>query len=614
MKIHFIKNWFKSIKKLLKSIFYNWQTLLLFELLYKILGGIFIFPLLHDLIKFTLTTSSIDYINLNTIKTWLLSPLTIPSIILCLIILGIYIMIEMSVLVEYFYNSYLNIKIDIFHLLKSTFKKIFHVLLPKNWLLLFLVMVVFPITTFTLTPDSLMNFRIPEYIIDFLKEQGYIYIIYIILLIVFEIIVFYIVFSIPIFILEDLSFVNSCKKSYTLMKSRFIKTFLNYLLWITSIALIFAFIFSLFLIFNIIKFRYINYTEYSPNGFLLSYIQLKQYSSFIFNILIFITSFAFIMNRYFEYSNLNTTNMKIKEKKNNKIIKICFSVIEVIIVIIAIGIYIDYQGNAFTVYYFNNKQQEIAAHRAGSIFAPENTLVALDTAIKSEATYAEIDVQQSKDGKLIILHDTNFKRTTGVNKNVWDVTYDEIKTYDAAKYDSHGFTNIKIPTLEEMIQKADGKIKLMIELKSNGHEVNLLEDVISLIKKYNFEDQCVIASMDLEILRKSKELDNNIKTVYISAVAYGNYYDIDYVDMFSIESTFVNKEVVDRIHKVNKKIFVWTINQDKTIKKVLSLQVDGIVTDNPELAKFYRDLGNKDFFIYDLMNTLFFNNTEEYSN
>lgn len=610
MKIYFIKNWLQHIRTLLRSILWNWQTLLLFELLYKILGGVFLFPLLQDFLNFTVKDSNLDYINLDNIKIWILSPLTIPVLILCIIILSIYIMIEMSVIVEYFYTSHFKIKIGLFNLLKSTFKKIFHILRPRNWLLLFLVMVIFPITTFALTPDSLMNLRIPEYIVDFIKEKGAIYSIYIILLIGLQIIVFYIIFSIPIFILEDLPFIESCKKSYKMMKNKFFNTLLNYILLLISMLFVFLLICGLFLIFNIIKYRYINYTEYSINEFLLSYIQLKQYSSFIFNILTFIISFAFIMNRYFEYSGQNEINIKPNKTKSNSIVKILLSIAEIILIIISIGIYLDYQGNAFTLYYFNNKQQEIAAHRAGSTFAPENTLVALDQAIKSDAAYAEIDVQQSKDGELIILHDTNFKRTTGVDKNVWDVNYDEIKTYDAGIYDSHGFKDVKVPTLEEMIQKADGKIKLMIELKTNGHEINLLEDVIDLIKKYNFENQCVIASMDLEILSKSKKLDSNIKTAYISAVAYGEYYNIDYIDIFSIESTFVNKDVINRIHSNNKKIFVWTINKDESIKKILSLHVDGIVTDNPELAKYYRDLGSRDIFINDLMEKLFFNNPQ----
>ncbi len=74
------------------------------------------------------------------------------------------------------------------------------------------------------------------------------------------------------------------------------------------------------------------------------------------------------------------------------------------------------------------------AHRAGAEMAPENTLAAIEEASHAKADYAEIDVQETKDGELIVLHDSNFKRTTGVDKNVWDVNYNEVKTYDAGSF------------------------------------------------------------------------------------------------------------------------------------------------------------------------------------
>lgn len=144
------------------------------------------------------------------------------------------------------------------------------------------------------------------------------------------------------------------------------------------------------------------------------------------------------------------------------------------------------------------------AHRAGAERAPENTLIALKEALNAKADYAEIDVQETKDGELIILHDSNFKRTTGVDKNVWDVNYDEVRTYDAGSfyYDGKGyyderFVGEKIPTLDEMIKYSKGRIKLLIEIKLTGHEKgDVTKKVVQLIKENNFENQCIIASMD----------------------------------------------------------------------------------------------------------------------
>ncbi len=73
----------------------------------------------------------------------------------------------------------------------------------------------------------------------------------------------------------------------------------------------------------------------------------------------------------------------------------------------------------------------ITAHRGASGHAPENTLSSLRKAIEMGADFCEIDVQETIDGVLILFHDNNFKRTTGIDKNVWETTYDEVKNLEA---------------------------------------------------------------------------------------------------------------------------------------------------------------------------------------
>lgn len=110
------------------------------------------------------------------------------------------------------------------------------------------------------------------------------------------------------------------------------------------------------------------------------------------------------------------------------------------------------------------------AHRVSALVAPENTIAAFKETFITQAEYAEIDVQETKDGELILFHDSNFERVAGVNKNVWEVNYDEIKTYDVGSHFRSDFAGEKIPTLDEAMKYSKGKIKLLIEIKLNGHE------------------------------------------------------------------------------------------------------------------------------------------------
>lgn len=130
-----------------------------------------------------------------------------------------------------------------------------------------------------------------------------------------------------------------------------------------------------------------------------------------------------------------------------------------------------------------------------------------------------------------------------------------------------------------------GKIKLNIEIKLSAYEPDLVEGVAALIEKYDYKDECYVTSMNYKALTEIKEINEEIKTGYILYSAYGNYYNIDNVDAFSINFSYINKNVVDAIHYRGKQLFVWTINDRKTAEKMVAMGVDAVITDNPVMGK-----------------------------
>lgn len=232
-------------------------------------------------------------------------------------------------------------------------------------------------------------------------------------------------------------------------------------------------------------------------------------------------------------------------------------------------------------------QPIIVAHRSGAIFAPENTLAALEKAISMGADMVEIDVQQLKDGTLIVMHDESFQRTAGENKKVWEVDYQQVQTYDAGSWFSPTFKGEPIPTLEAFLQRAKGRIQVMIELKKTAHQDRLVEGVVKLIEDNDMVDQCNIGSLNLELLREVKELNRKIETVYITALISIGEYDTDFVDAFSVETTMLSREMVVLMNSQRKAVYGWTANSKETIQKNLQAQVDGIVTDDPLLVRHY---------------------------
>ena len=229
----------------------------------------------------------------------------------------------------------------------------------------------------------------------------------------------------------------------------------------------------------------------------------------------------------------------------------------------------------------------IVAHRAGAWFAPENTLAALEQTIRDGSVIAEIDVQQLRDGTLIVMHDSNFRRTAGVDRNVWDIDYDEMREYEVGSAFSDAYVGETIPTLEQMLQCADGRIILMIELKYTGKEERLEESVLELLRQYHVERKCIVGSMNEQILQRMKELDGGIPTVFIVHNLSEEQYERDYADSYSIEARNLTTEMVERIHGQDKPVYGWTANSFASAKWIADCGADGIVTDNVQQSKLF---------------------------
>jgi len=227
-----------------------------------------------------------------------------------------------------------------------------------------------------------------------------------------------------------------------------------------------------------------------------------------------------------------------------------------------------------------NRPVAVTAHRGSSKDAPENTLSAIRRAIEDRADFAEIDVQETADGVIVLLHDTDLMRITGLNKKIWQLPYSEIKPLDAGSWFSPDFKGEHIPTLAEALELSRNKIKLNIELKFNGHEKQLVESVVQIIRHYGFGSRCVITSLNYDGLRKVKKLNPDLKTGFIIAKSIGNMFRVD-TDFLSLASGMVNADVVAAARKRKMEVHVWTVNRPGGMSYFINMGVDNIITDYP---------------------------------
>ncbi len=224
----------------------------------------------------------------------------------------------------------------------------------------------------------------------------------------------------------------------------------------------------------------------------------------------------------------------------------------------------------------------VMAHRGVSSLAPENTLASVLKAMELGADYSEIDVQLTKDGEVVLLHDTRLKRTAGQAGALSEYTLDELRAFEVGSWFSPEFDGEPIPTLAEVIRSIKGKMLLNIEIKVSREESDIASKVVDIIHSEGIRKKCIVTSFGRTIIEQVKELDPRIKTGYIFSQKYppdvfeGNW------EALSCNYKVVDASFVTKAKEFNKKIYVWTVDDEQEMKRLMELRVDGIITNRPQ--------------------------------
>ncbi len=224
---------------------------------------------------------------------------------------------------------------------------------------------------------------------------------------------------------------------------------------------------------------------------------------------------------------------------------------------------------------------EVTAHRGSSGRMPENTLSALRLAIAEGADFAEMDYQEAKGGVVVMFHDGNLKRLTGVNRKVWEMTLEQLKALDVGAWFSQRFEGERIATLDEVLLEAKGRIRLNIELKTHGRESGrLASTVVNSIRRTQFADDCVITSTDYEILKQVRRLDPSLRLGIIVAASVGRLHKLD-VDFYSVQPAYATVSFIREAHNRGRDVHVWTVNETRMMRLIMDRGADNIITDYP---------------------------------
>jgi glycerophosphoryl diester phosphodiesterase len=232
----------------------------------------------------------------------------------------------------------------------------------------------------------------------------------------------------------------------------------------------------------------------------------------------------------------------------------------------------------------------VIAHRGDKAHAPENTLAAFHQAAEKGADAIEFDVKLTADGQVIVLHDQTVDRTTNGTGNVSKFSLAALRELDAGTRFSSQFQGERIPTLGEVFETVGRRVHINIELTNYATPGDsLVEKVIELVRKFNFQNQTLFSSFTPCNLRKARNLLPGVPRGLLILSGGLGFWGRTFGwlgDYFALHPNLVdiNSRLVNRVHAAGKRIHVWTVNAEKDIRRVVALDVDAIFTDNPGLA------------------------------
>ena len=593
-----IKNVFRYLHYTFGLLKLNIGTLLVFELLYKFASMAVFKPLLTGVMKLALKAQGLSYLSDETIGTFIRSPLTWFFLLLIVLGMAFFTLFDICCIITCIHASFRKQAMPLLALMRKGLKTSLRVIYQRNIVMILYLLIIIPMTHALVISGYITKFTVPQFIVDYIMSHTWLAILYIGFWIYIGFRSFHWIYSLHYFCLENCNFKQARKRSWKLQKNHYWTDLIIVLGWSAAcIGIYYGVILSGSWLVSRVN-------QALPTQDLFSSLTLSGISLlmdvcgalfFCFDLPLFFICISLLfyyrkaaagerIPRVFRdldnaYRVTNTRWVKKIYMYRKRIIALS------IVVVIGVNFAYNFADRRGVLHMGLGNPVEVTAHRGYSAAYPENTIPAFKGAIQVGADWAELDVQQTADGEVIVMHDSNLKRTTGLDKEVWQVTWDEIKDLDNGSWFDKKYQTVRIPTLEEVLKVCRGKIHLNIEIKPSGHDKDLEEQVAKLLKKYHMRDTCVVSSLKYDSLRKIKEADDSIETAYITSVSYGNFTDLEYADGYSVESTLLSKSFVNKAQKAGKQIYVWTVNSEERLEKVVGMGIDNVITDDPVMAK-----------------------------
>lgn len=576
----------KNIKDSIKLFRFNMANVVLFELILKAASFAVLIPLYSTFINLAVNLSGISYLTKETVKKFFQAPSTYALIFILFLFTAMCIIVDVSGISYAYHRANYMKKTSPFRMLLVGLRSAIRVLRPRNMPIFIFVLCYMPVIVNIVFDFMLLNIKAP-YIVDLVTVNAKVTVTVLALYALLLIYSLRYTFLLHIYNVEKASFRKSIDKVDELLGKKRFELVGQVFLWLLAVVgvpvLIYYFYTGPFL-------GRVLTIDIAVKIVTMIYESVKVVFSFIYVLIGLPIIYAYICNSYYnlvpaEEGAENIDDYEYDAKSISRQERRILAVIIALALILNTGFYTLKRLNIISINAQYLDKVTITAHRGDCSGAPENTLAAFELAIENGADIIELDVRQTKDGEIVVMHDESLKRVCGVNKKVGKLTYEELMKYSPGKKyrgpNEELYREEKIPTLQEVIDLVGDRAKLNIELKPAKTDKNLSQKVAEIIGENNYYDNCFVASLTYGAIRRVKVADPEIKTVYVMAVAMGDFYDLEYADGFSIKYRYINNEIIKQAHKRGKEVYAWTVDDKQILESMMLMNVDSIITNNP---------------------------------
>ena len=221
----------------------------------------------------------------------------------------------------------------------------------------------------------------------------------------------------------------------------------------------------------------------------------------------------------------------------------------------------------------------VVGHRGGpEDTAVENSMEAVEQSITAGAGYVEMDIQRTRDGQYVVFHDENFSRFTHERRAVHEMTLAEIRELDLGEKSNGRFSNVRVPTLEELLERTRGRIGIFLELKGRSADQQMADDAVAAVKRHDMLDQVVVISLKYELITGLEERYPEVTSGFIYFLSFGDTAHL-VGDYLILEEDAATSDTITQIHEAGKRAAVWTVNTEESMQKFVNWPVDAVITD-----------------------------------